>query len=112
MFLRLACKHTFCFIAVPLSFPIFLVGVLHGHVFIHEVLPVHVRDRVVGGFECAVGDKAVAFAEPGFIPCDFGGRLEGAEAREGVVEGFLVDEGVKVANEELGAYFNGFLLIC
>jgi len=37
--------------------PIFLVRVLHGHVFVHEVLPVHVRDRVVGGFECAVGDK-------------------------------------------------------
>jgi hypothetical protein len=75
-------------------------------------LAIHVRDRVVGGFECAVGDEAVAFAETGLISCNLGGRLEGAEAGECVVEGFLVDEGVEVSYEELGAYFDGFLLVC
>ncbi len=38
--------------------------------------------------------------------------MEGAEAGEGVVEGFLVDEGVEVSYEELGAYLDGFLLVC
>lgn len=105
-------EHAFCFVAVTFSFPVFLVGVLDGDVFVHEVLPVHVRDRVVGGFEGAVGDEAVAFAEAGLVSCDLGGRLEGAEAGECVVEGFLVDEGVEVSYEELGAYFDGFLLVC
>jgi hypothetical protein len=38
--------------------------------------------------------------------------LQGAEAGEGVVQGLFVDEGVEVADEELGAYFDGFLLVC
>jgi len=58
-----------------------------------------------------VGDKAVAFAEPGFIPCDFGGDWRAPKREEGVVEGFFVDEGVQVAYEELGAYFTGFCLL-
>lgn len=74
-------------------------------------MAVHVRDRIVGSFECAVGDEAVAFAETGLISCNLGGRLEGAEAGECVVKGFLVDEGVEVSYEELGAYFDGFLLV-
>jgi hypothetical protein len=38
--------------------------------------------------------------------------LESAEAGEGVVEGFFVDERVEVADEELSAYFDGFLFVC
>ncbi len=56
-------EHAFCFVAVSLSFSVLLVGVLDGDVFVHEVLPVHVRNRVVRGFECAIGDEAVAFTE-------------------------------------------------
>jgi hypothetical protein len=111
VYLCLGSKHAFCFIAVSFSFSVFLVGVLDRDVFVHEILPVHVCDRVVGGFECAVGDEAVAFAEPRLIPCNLRGRLEGAEAGECVVEGFLVDEGVEVSNEELGANFDGLLLV-
>jgi hypothetical protein len=112
MFLRLTRKHSLRFITMPLSLPIFLISVLNRNVFIHQVLPVHVRDCVVWGFECGVRDEAVAFWEAGFVARDFWGGLQGAEAGEGVVEGFFVDEGVQVADEEFGAYFDGLLFVC
>lgn len=54
-------EHTFCLITVSFALAIFLVGVLYGDFFIHEILTVHVRDRVVGSFERCKGDETVAF---------------------------------------------------
>jgi hypothetical protein len=111
VFFRLAGKLTLGGVAVALSFAVFFVCVLHADFFVHQVLAVHVGDGVVGGFEVGVGDEAVAFGERGFVAGDLGGRDEGAKAGEGVVEGFFVDERVQVADEELGADFDGFLLV-
>ena len=97
---------------MSLSLPILLISVLDRHVFIHEILAVHVCYCVVRGFECGVRDEAVAFREAGFVARNFGGRLQGAEAGEGVVEGLFVDERVEVADEEFGAYLDGLLFVC
>lgn len=112
MFLGLRSQHTLSFVTVTFAFAVFLVGILHGDVFVHEVLAVHVRDGVVGGFEVGVGDESIAFREAGFISRDLGRRDQGAETREGVVEGFFVDKRVEVADEQLGAHFDCFLLVC
>lgn len=91
---------------------VFLVRVLNGYVFVHEVLPVHVCDCVVRGFEIGVRHEAVAFRETIFrITRDFRGGYERAKAGERVVESLLINEWIKVTNEELGADFDRFLLI-
>ena len=54
-------EHAFGLVAVALALTVFLVGVLDGDVLVHEVLVVHVGNGVVGRFEVAVGDEAVAF---------------------------------------------------
>ena len=112
VFLGLSSQHALGLIAMPLALTVLLVGVLHADVLVHEVLRVHVCDCVVAGLEVGVGDEAVALGEAGFVAGDLGRGDEGAEAREGFVEGLFVDEGVEVADEELGAYFNGLLLVC
>lgn len=97
---------------MSLALAVLLVRVLHADILVHEVLGVHVCDGVVGGLEVGVGDEAVAFGEAGFVAGDLGRRDQGAEAGEGFVEGLFVDEGVEVADEELGADFDCFLLVC
>lgn len=112
VFLRLASQHPLRLITVSLALAVLLVGVLHRDLLVREVLPVHVRNRVVGGFERGVRDEAVALGETGLVARDLGRCLEGPEAGEGVVERLLVDEEVQAADEELGAYFDWFLLVC
>ena len=109
---RLRGEHALCFVAVALALAVFLIGVLHADVLVHEVLAVHVGYGIIGGFEVGVGDKAVAFGEGSFVAGDFWRGEERAEARECVVEGFFVNHGVEVADEELGAYFDCFCLVC
>lgn len=101
--LRLLGQHALCFVAVAGSLAVFLVGVLHGDLLAHHVLAVHVRDGGIRGVEVGVGNKAVPLRDVEFIAGDLGGGDELAEAQEGVVEGALVDHGVEVADEELGA---------
>lgn len=67
---RLCGEHALCLVAVALAFAVFLEGVLDGDVLVHKVLVVHVGDGVVGGFEIAVRDEAVAFGEVGFVARD------------------------------------------
>lgn len=42
MFASLCCQHSFCFITVAFTFPILLIGVLHGDLLVHKILAVHV----------------------------------------------------------------------
>lgn len=65
---------------MSLALAVFLVCVLHRDVFVHEELPVHVGDGVVGGFEVGVGYESVALGQSGFVARDLGRRDEGAEA--------------------------------
>ena len=104
-------EHSLCFVAVAFAFAIFLVGVLYTDLLIHEVLSAHVRDCIVGGLEVGVGDEAIAFGQVGLVASDLGLGNKCAEAPEGVIEHAFIDHGVKIAHEELGAYFDGFLFV-
>ena len=111
MCLGLRSEHTFCFIAVTLAFTVLFVGVLYTDFLVHEVLAAHVGDGIIGGLEVGVGDEAVAFGQVGLVTSDLGLGNECTEAAEGVVEHTFVDHRVKVADEELGTYLDGFLLV-
>lgn len=109
--LGLGGQHALGVVAVSLALAVLLVGVLDADVLVHEELAVHVVDGVVAGLEGAVADEAVALAEPVVVAGDLGGRDEGAEATEGIVQDLLVDHGVQVADEQLGADLEGLLLV-
>jgi len=47
----LSCQHTLRLIAVTLSLSIFLVSVLYTDLLVHEILSMHVCDRIVGSIE-------------------------------------------------------------
>jgi hypothetical protein len=40
-------ESTLCLVTVALALAVFLEGVLHRDLFVHEILAVHVCDRVV-----------------------------------------------------------------
>lgn len=111
MLLGLGGEHPLGLVAVALALAVLLVRVLHADVLIHEELAVHVVDGIVAGLEAAVADEAVALAQAVVVAGDLGRGDEGAEAAEGVVEDLLVNHGVQVADEELGADLEGLLLV-
>ena len=51
VFSCLSCEHTLCLVTVALPLSVFLVGVLYTDLFVHEILSVHVCDRIVGSIE-------------------------------------------------------------
>ena len=63
MLASLCGQHAFGLITVPLSFAVFLVCILNGNFFVHEVLSVHVGYRFVGGFEIRERDEAITFGQ-------------------------------------------------
>jgi len=47
----LSCQHTLRFVTVTLSLSIFLVSVLYTDLLVHEILSMHVCNRIVGSIE-------------------------------------------------------------
>ena len=60
VFSRLGRQHTFGSVSMSLPLAIFLVRVLDGDFFVHEVLAVHVGDSFIGCFESRERDETVA----------------------------------------------------
>lgn len=112
MFLGLGREHALSLITVALALAVLLVGVLHADVLVHKILPIHIGNGVVGSFEVAIGDEAIALGQSLIAARNLGWSNERAEARESVIEGLFVDEGVEVTDEELSAHFGGLLLVC
>ena len=67
-------EETFSLVAVTLAFAILFVGILYRDFFVHEVLPIHAFDGLVGGFKGVVGDEAVAFGGTRLVPGDLCGE--------------------------------------
>lgn len=95
----LRCKHTLRLITVTLALAVFLVGILHCNLLVHEVLAVHIGDCGVRGFEIGVAHKTISLAEILFVACNIGRRNETAKALKGLQKNALVNHGVKVADE-------------
>jgi hypothetical protein len=112
MDLRLSSEHALRWVTVPFTLAVFLIRVLDGYVFIHQILSIHICDCIVRGLEIGIRHKTIAFREPVFrVASDLGRGDKGAKAGECIIEGFLINHGVQVANEELGPNFYCFLLV-
>ena len=111
MLLGLRSQHTLRFITVTFALAVLLVGVLHRDVFVHQILAIHVCDGVIGGSKSS-RRRSRSLSRGRLIPRDLGQGDPGTETREGVVEDFFVDERVEIADEELRAHFDRFLLVC
>lgn len=59
----LCSKSSLCIIAMTLAFAIFLICVLYGNLFIHEILTIHIRNRCIRAVKVGERDEAVAFRE-------------------------------------------------
>lgn len=109
--LRLSSKHTLCFVSMPLSLAVFLVGVLDANILVHEVLAIHVVDGIVTGIETAVADETVSLAQPIIVSCHLRGCDQVAKATEGIVEDLFVDHGIQVSNKELRTNLQRLLFV-
>ena len=70
VFACLSCQHTLRLITVTLSLSILLVSVLYTDLLVHEILSVHVRDRIIGSVEVCERDKSVALGQVRIIACN------------------------------------------
>lgn len=89
---------------MALSLAVLLEGVADGDGSVAEVLPVHGLDGGVGSLETGVVDERETLRVASFrIALDFGCGQDDSEGGECVVEELLVDFGVEVADENVGA---------
>lgn len=99
------------FVAVALALAVLLVGVLDRDRLTEEVLAVHGGLGGVAALERVEADEAVALGDVVLVADDAGLAQHAAELAEGVVEDLLVDLGVEVVDEELGANVHHLLLV-
>lgn len=97
--------------AVALTLAVLLEGVADGDGSVAEVLPVHGLDGGVGSLETGVVDERETLRVASFrIALDFGGGQDDSEGGECVVEQFLVDFGIEVADENVGTHIEVLLV--
>lgn len=96
---------------MSLSLAVLLEGVLHRHLLAEDVLPVEVGNGSITALEVAVADEAKALARAAIFPSNLGNAQQRAEATKGVVKDLLVDHGIEVSDEQLGAHLGGLLLV-
>jgi hypothetical protein len=111
MSFRLLCKQALRLVSVALALAVLLVRILHRDLLVHHILAVHVLDGIVRSLKVGVRHESIALGQHVLVPRDLGGTRELAEADEGVVQRPLVYHLVQVSDEELGANFNGLLLV-
>jgi hypothetical protein len=122
-------QHALGLVTVSLALAVLLVRILHGDLFINQILAVHVGDGGVGGLEVAKRDEAVAFGQVIVVAGDLrslarqpaatgptgalylGHAGQVPEARERVVQNMLGHHGIEVTDEQLGADLDRLLLI-
>jgi len=104
-------QHALGFVSVAFALAVLLVSVLHRNLLVHNVLAMHAGNGGVGRLEVAEGDETVALGQVGLVAGNLGGVDQGPETAKGVVERLLVNHGVKVADEELGADLDVALLV-
>jgi hypothetical protein len=98
-------------VAVALALAVLLVGVLDRDGLAEQVLAVHGGAGGVAGLERVEADKAVALGDVVVVADNVWLAQDAAELAEGVVEDLLVDLGVEVVDEELGADVDRLLLV-
>lgn len=98
-------------VTVSLSLAVLLEGVLHGYLFAEDVLAMEVGNGSITALKIAVADEPEALARAAVFSGNLGNAQQRAKATEGIVENLLVDHGVQVSNEQLGAHLSSLLLV-
>lgn len=90
---------------VPLPLGIFLEGIGDCDGTVAKILSIHGLDGSVRRIKASKVDKSVTLgiARVG-VTHDLGGLKDNAKGTEGIVQKLLVDLGVQVANEDVGAH--------
>lgn len=96
---------------MPVSLAVLLESVLHRYLLAEDVLSVQVGNRSITALEVAVTDKAESLARAAIFPGDLGDAQQRSKATKGIVQDLLVDHGVQVSDEQLGANLGGPLLV-
>lgn len=96
-------KCTLRLISMLLTLAVLLVCILYLDLLASQVLSVHVFHSAITSLEGGVADEAESLAETALVASDLWWGQEWSEAREGFVEGTLVNHGVETADKELGA---------
>lgn len=97
--------------AVAFALAVLLEGVADGDGSVAEVLPVHGFDGGIGGLEAGVVDESETLRVSSFgVALDFRSGEDDSEGGEGIVEKFFVDFGIEVADENIGADVEVFLV--
>ena len=121
-------EHSFGLVAMSFAFAVFLVGVLHGDLLVHEILAVHIGDGRVGGLKVPERHEPVALGEVVIIARDLCRLVESfdqdpgkeaclwyvdqiTEPAERIVQHLLRHHRIEVSNEELCADLHRLLLI-
>lgn len=109
--LALGSKLALGLVAVALALAVLLVGVLDGDGLAEEVLAVHSGHGSIASLEGVKTNEAIALGDVVVIAHDVGLAQDLTKLAEGVVQDLLVDLGVEVVDEQLGANIDRLLLV-
>lgn len=96
---------------MPVSLAVLFESVLHRNLLAEHVLSVQVDNRSITALEVAVTDKAESLARTAIFPGHLGDAQQRSKAAKSIVQDLLVDLGVQISDEELGANLGGPLLV-
>lgn len=109
--LGLRSQCSFGLVTVPVSLAVLFESVLHRNLLAEDVLSVQVGNCGITAVEVAVTDKAESLARTAVFPGHLGDAQQRSKAAERIVQNLLVDHGVQVSDEQLGAHLGGPLLV-
>lgn len=104
-------QSSFRLITVALALAVLLVRIVYTDSLAQEILPVHVRQRGVGGLERVKADETIPLGDVVVVAHNVGLAEDLTEGAEGVVEDLFVDLGVEVVDKKLGANVDRLLLV-
>jgi hypothetical protein len=109
--LSLRCEFSFCLVTVSLSLAVLLESILHRNLLAQNILSVQIRNSSITALKVGEADKSKALARARLLPRNLWQTQQRTEAAEGIIEDLLVDHGIEVSDEQLGANLGGALLI-
>lgn len=96
---------------MPVSLAVLLESVLHRNFLAEDILPVQVGNRSITALEVAVTDKTKPLARATIFSGHLGDAQKRSKAAKRIVQDLLVDHGIQISDEQLGAHLGGPLLV-
>jgi hypothetical protein len=99
-------------ITVSLSLSVLLEGILDRDLLTQNILAVQRIDSSITALKVGKANKTETLARARLLPRDLWQTQQWTKPAERVVEDLLVDHGIEVSDEQLGANFGGSLFVC